>query len=170
MATKYLSIGSAGIPQQTSTVGTSAGAGDQDKIPSLDSSGKLDISFMPTGVGGDTQTLTAGEALSAGNLVYISASGTVLKADANSEAKEAVGFVLSSVSNGASGTVYMGSGVITGLSSLTAGSRYFLSNSVTGGVATYASLTYGSGDIIQYVGRAISTTSLYFEPHQPIAF
>ena len=123
---------------------------------------------MPTGVGADTQTLTAGEALSAGDLIYINGSGQMLKADANAESKAAVGFVLSSVSNGASGTAYLGSGLITGLTSLTPGAQYFLSNSTTGGIGTYASLTLGSNDIAQPVGRAVSSTVLYFEPGQYI--
>lgn len=162
---KFLKIGSTGITEEA-TVGTSAGAGDSGKLPNLDSNGKLDITFMPTGVGGDTQTLTAGEALSAGNLVYVNGSGAVLKADASSEAKEAVGFVLSAISNAASGTVYFGSGIITGLTGLTAGARYFLSGTTPGAVTTTAPT--GTGKIVQQVGRAISTTVLYFEPQAPV--
>jgi hypothetical protein len=162
---KFLKIGSTGITEE-GAVATSAGAGDVDKIPQLDANGKLDITFMPTGVGGDTQTLTAGEALSAGNLVYVNASGNVLKADASSEAKEAVAFVTSAISNAATGTVYFGSGIITGLTGLTAGSRYFLSGTTPGAVTTTAPT--GTGKIVQQVGRAISTTVLYFEPQAPV--
>jgi len=119
--------------------------------------------------GGTTgETYTAGEALTAGNLCYITSSGTIMKADANSEGKLAQGFVLASISNGASGTFYRGHGKITGLTGLTAGSRYFLSNTTTGAAALYASLTYGTGDIQQYVGRAESTTVLAFEPGDTI--
>ena len=119
--------------------------------------------------GGTTgETYTAGEALTAGNLCYITSSGTIMKADANSEGKLAQGFVLASISNGASGTFYRGHGKITGLTGLTAGSRYFLSNTTTGGIALYASLTYGAADIQQYVGRAESTTVLAFEPGDSI--
>jgi len=119
--------------------------------------------------GGTTgETYTAGEALTAGNLVYITSSGTIMKADANSEGKLAQGFVLASISNGASGTFYRGHGKITGLSGLTAGSRYFLSNAATGAIALYSALTYSTGDIQQYVGRAESTTVLAFEPGDTI--
>lgn len=119
--------------------------------------------------GGTTgETYTAGEALTAGNLCYITSSGTIMKADANSEGKLAQGFVLASISNGASGTFYRGHGKITGLTGLTAGSRYFLSNTTTGAIALYASLTYGAADIQQYVGRAESTTVLAFEPGDSI--
>lgn len=65
MAASYLRPGGSTGIQEALAPTTSAGAGDAGKLPGLDSNGKLDISFMPTGVGGDTQTLTAGEALSA---------------------------------------------------------------------------------------------------------
>ena len=116
------------------------------------------------------ETYTAGEALSAGNLVYITSSGTIMKADANDPSKLAQGFVLTSISNGATGTFYRGHGKITGLSGLTAGSRYFLSNAATGAIALYSALTYASGDVQQYVGRAESTTVLAFEPGDTILY
>ncbi len=119
--------------------------------------------------GGTTgETYTAGEALTAGNLCYITSSGTIMKADANDSSKLAQGFVLANISNGASGTFYRGHGKITGLSGLTAGSRYFLSNSATGAISLYSGLTYATGDIQQYVGRAESTTVLAFEPGDTI--
>lgn len=66
--------------------------------------------------GGTTgETYTAGEALTAGNLCYITSSGTIMKADANSEGKLAQGFVLASISNGASGTFYRGHAKLPGL-------------------------------------------------------
>lgn len=108
-----------------------------------------------------SETYTAGEALSAGDLVYVSASGTIMKADANAVAKAAVGFVPSAISNGASGTVIFADGKIT-TTGLTLGALYFLSNSTTGAFATYGSLTYGTADIQQCVGIAESTTVLRF--------
>ncbi len=169
MATrKLLKIGSTGLITEEATISTSAGAGDADKFVQTNSAGVLDATLMPAGVGQDVRTVTAGENLSAGNLIYMSAAGTVFKADANAEGKEATGYVLTSIANGASGSAYFGGGVISGLSGLTAGSRYFLSTAATGAVALYASLTFGAGDIVQEVGRALSTTELYFEPQAPI--
>lgn len=107
------------------------------------------------------ETYTAGEAISAGDLVYVSASGTVMKADANAIAKAAVGFAPSAISNGASGVITFHTGKIT-TTGLTLGARYFLSNSTTGAFATYGSLTYGTSDIQQCVGIAESTTVLRF--------
>lgn len=108
-----------------------------------------------------SETYTAGEAISAGDLIYVSASGTVMKADANAVAKAAVGFAPSSISNGASGTVIFADGKIT-TSGLTLGVLYFLSNTATGAFATFGSLTYGAADIQQCVGIAESTTVLRF--------
>lgn len=108
------------------------------------------------------ETYTAGEALSAGDLVYISAAGTVMKADANTASKAAVGFVPSAISNAASGTVVFHDGKITGLSGLSTGTKYFLSNTVTGGFGTYGSITYAAPDIQQCIGIAESTTIMRF--------
>ena len=114
---------------------------------------------LPTGSG---ETYTAGEAIGAGDLVYVSASGTVMKADANTSTKAAVGFAPSAISNAASGTIIFGSGKITGLTGLTANAFYYLSNTTTGAIALHSSLTYGNNDIQQKVGIAESTTVLRF--------
>jgi len=108
-----------------------------------------------------SETYTAGEALSANDLIYVSASGTIMKADANTAAKAAVGFVPNAISNAASGTVIFHDGKIT-TTGLTLGAKYFLSNTTTGAFATYGSLTYGANDIQQCVGIAESTTVLRF--------
>lgn len=165
---KFLKVNtSSGSPfTEESTIAASAGAGDAGKVPALDSGGVLDLSFMPPGVGGDTRTVTAGETLSAGDLIYMDSTPEAFKADANSDSKAAIGFVLSGITAAATGTAYFGSGVITGLSGLTAGSKYYLSATTPGGIVT--TKPSGSGDIIQQVGVALSTTELYFEPQDAI--
>jgi len=169
MATKkFLKIGSTGLPSEEGALTTSAGAGDADKIVQTNSSGVLDITLMPAGIGANTRTVTAGETLAAGDLIYIAAAGTAFKADANAEGKEAIGFVLAGISSAATGTAYFGSQTISGLSGLTVGSRYFLSNATPGGIALYSALTFATADIVQEVGRALSTTELYFEPQTPL--
>jgi hypothetical protein len=166
MATKkYLIVGGATGITQESTIDTSAGAGDAGKIPSLDAGGKLDSTFMPTGFGSDTLSVNAGEDVAAGDLVYIAAAGTVFKADADAAAKAAVGFVLAGATSGNPATVYFGSGMITGLSSLTPGAIYYLS-STAGGITTTAPT--GTGKIQQQVGVAASASVLYFEPQTAI--
>lgn len=163
MADKFIYM-NAGILTELEATVTSAGAGNAGDIVALDGSGKLDSTLMPAGLGSDSKSLTAGEALSAGDLVYINGSGQMLKADANAIAKAAVGFVLASVSNGASGTAYF-EGTITGLTSLTPGARYFLSTT-PGGITTTAPT--GTADIVQQVGFALSATELSFDAGTPV--
>lgn len=165
MSLKFLKVGTTTPFAEESAITTSSGAGDASKIVGTDSNGKIDSTFMPTGFGSDTSTITAGEALSAGNLIYLNSAGNALKADASAQAKEAIGFVLSAISNGASGTVYFGSGFITGLTSLTPGTRYFLDTTAGGITSTPPT---GSGKIVQQVGFARTSTVLYFEPQPAI--
>jgi hypothetical protein len=163
MADKYIYLNGGVLTELEATV-SSAGAGNAGDIVALDGSGKLDITTMPSGVGADTISATAGEALSAGDLVYFNGSGNALKADANAVAKAAVGYVLASISNGASGTIYL-SGTITGLTSLTPGAAYYLSTT-PGGITTTAPT--GTADIVQRVGYALSATSLTFDRGEPV--
>lgn len=164
---KIPALNASGVLDSTivNSVATSAGAGDAGKVVKLDGAGKLDSTMMPTGVGADTQTITASEALSAGNLVNIhdSSGAKVRKADATTAGKEAHGFVLAGVSNGASATVYF-EGTITGLSGLTAGVQYLQTTAGTAGTTAPS----GSGNAVQRVGVATSATTLNFESQPPI--
>lgn len=162
---KYLKKGTSGFAEEQASIDTSAGAGDAGKIIAANGSGKLDETFLPAGVGADSKTATAGEALSAGDLVYVTGTGTIMKADANTVTKKAIGFVQSAISNAASGTVYF-DGTITGLSGLTPGADYFLSAATAGGIT--ATPPSGAGDIVQFVGVALSATELTFNPAPPI--
>jgi len=166
-AAKYLALISGKLKQVAATV-TSAGAGDDGKIVALDSTGKLDESVLPVGIGADTKVLVASENLSAGDFVNVwNDSGTVKvrKADASSSAKEAQGFVLSAVTTGNNASVYL-EGTNTQLSSLTLGGLYFLSGSSAGAITTTAPST--AGYIVQQVGVALSATELSFEPQQTV--
>jgi hypothetical protein len=121
---------------------------------------------MPVGVGPQTKVIQASEALAAGDVVSIHVSGgdRVRKADATAEGKEAHGFVLAGVANGANATVYFG-GTLSGLSGLTAGARYYLHT--TPGAVTNAAPS-AAGNVSQLVGIAVSATELDFYPEQPI--
>lgn len=158
-ANKYLKNVN-GIPTEQAFTQTSAGVGDAGKGVALADDGYLDESLFPSGYGAETVTLTASEALSAGNLVnFWDDSGTLKmrKADAASE-KPADGFILANVSSGASGLAFQLPGLITGLSGLTAGAKYYLSDDTPGSVET--TVPTGSGKIAQFIGYAKSTTEL----------
>ncbi len=163
---KFLANVGGRVKEVVSAITSSAGAGDADKIPALDASGRLDNSFMPVGVGADTKTITTSEALTAGNIVNVwdSTGAKARKADATAEGKEGIGFVLSGYSSSASAVVYF-EGTITGLSGLTVGARYYLSTTA-GTITTTAPSS--SGNVVQFIGVAISATELSFEPSTPI--
>jgi len=143
---------------------TSAGAGDAGKLVALDSTGKLDISAMPVGIGAETDIVTASEALSAGDFVNLwnSTGIKARKADASTSGKQAHGFVLSAVSASASATVFRVSQNNTQLTGMTPGAVQYLSNATPGGhMETCPSAT---GQTVQVLGIAKSATELIFAP------
>lgn len=191
MATPRFLANVLGRIKMVAAIVTSAGAGDAEKIPATNASGVLDptilnaaptgaskvvmtlgsglldASIMPVGIGPDTTTVVTSENLAAGNLVNLydnAGTPTARKADATAEGKEVIGFVLSGTTSPASALVYM-EGKITGLSGLTPGARYYL-NTTAGTLTTTAPST--AGNIIQFVGIAINSTTLSFEPDEPI--
>jgi hypothetical protein len=133
------------------------------QLVALDGNGQLAANMMPTGIGADTAQIVASGALAAGDLVNVfddAGTAKVRKADANSKATEAHGFVLAAVTDGATAEVYF-EGTITGLTGLTPGVQY-LSNLTAG--KSGSNVPNGTGDIVQRVGIATSATTLNFEP------
>jgi hypothetical protein len=124
MANKYIAM-VAGLLTEVAAIITSAGAGDSGKIVALDSSGKLDTSFMPTGVGADTAAIATSESLAAGDLVNVfnSTGAKVRKADSSVSGKEAHGFVLAVFTHPTTATVYF-EGSNTQVTGLTPGVQY----------------------------------------------
>lgn len=166
-ADKIPSLNGSGVlaPALLNAKSTSAGAGDAGKIPQLDGTGRLDASFLPVGIGADTNTATASEALSAGDFVnvYYSAGWFCRKADAATN-KPAHGFVLAAVANGATATIYA-EGTNTQLSGLTSADQFL---SVTTPGRTQATSPSASGQIIQHLGVAFSATAMNFQQSRPI--
>lgn len=161
MPNKYIALVSGKFKEVFGLV-TSSGAGDAGKIVALDSSGKLDVSLMPTGVSPEVTVCPAFENLTAGDFINLFLSGGVIKArkaDATTNAKPAHGFVLSNVTAPASATVYREATGNTALSGLTIGSDYYLSTTAGGTTATPPSTT---GNISQALGTADSATSMVF--------
>ncbi|HEY0658322.1 MAG TPA: hypothetical protein VGD05_07605 [Pyrinomonadaceae bacterium] len=164
MADKYI-YNNAGTLTEKEAKTTSAGAGDAGKVVALDAAGKLDTSFMPTGIAADTASITASEALSAGDYVNIwnSTGAKARKADATTAGKEAHGFVLAAVSNGASATVYF-EGTNSSVTGQTPG-VVFLSTTPGAGTTTAPS---ASGNVVQRIGFASSATAVNFQSQEPI--
>lgn len=130
--------------------------------------GTIDESVLPTGIGADVKNIVASEALSAGDLVNIwndSGVEKVRKADASAEGKEAVGFVKASVLSSGTASVYF-EGRITGKTGLTPGARQYLSAATAGAVVETA--PSAAGNVVQFVGVAVSATEIDFESSNPI--
>ena len=160
MSDKYLKNDSGNITEVEAS-NSSSGAGDAGKIPALDSTGKLDSSMMPTGIGADTSSILASENLAAGDFVNIydnSGTANCRKADATTAGKEAHGFVLATVTSGSNATVYF-EGANDQCSGLTAGMQFLSTTAGTGSTTAPSS----SGNIVQKLGVATSATSMNFE-------
>jgi hypothetical protein len=166
MADKYLSL-SGNDKIEVEATDSSAGAGDAGEIVALDAAGLIALNMLPVGVGPDVKNLASFENLSAGDLVNVFNDGgteKVRKADATTAGKEADGFVLAAVTAPTAVDVYF-EGVLTGLSGLTRGAKQFL-DTTAGGLTETAPTT--TGNIYQFVGRAVSDTELAFESGEGI--
>lgn len=159
----------AGKTKQVFAILTSAGSADANKIPALDSTGKLDSSFMPTGIGANTVVVPATEALGVGAFVNLWSNAGVLSARLadNSNGREAWGYVNSAVASAGTATVQRMNTVNGNLSGLTVGAPYWL------GVAGAASATAldpvaDVGKLDQFLGIAKSATELVTEPFDSI--
>lgn len=144
----------------------SGGASDSGKVVALSTDGKLDISVLPNGLGNDTTSLPASEALSAGDFVNIwDDAGTikVRKADNTTNTKKADGFVKVAVASGSNAVIYT-EGDNDQLTGLVVGTKYFLGT--TGGNTATAPIT--SGSIIQPFGVVKSPTTIRFEQKEYI--
>ena len=155
-----------GILTRVSGVVVSTGSSNDGDIPALDSTGRLDMSLMPVGIGADTASITASEALAAGDYVNIWSNAGAFaarKADATITGKEAHGFVLAAVANAAAATVYF-EGTNTQVTAQTPG-PVFLQTTAGKGAATVPSAT---GNVVQNIGYATSATSVNFQSQLPI--
>lgn len=164
MADKYLYDNAGTLTERELTV-TSAGAASAGKGIAADATGRLDGSFMPVGIGADTVSIPASEALAAGDYVNVwnSTGAKVRKADASTLGKEAHGFVLAAVANGANATVYF-EGSNTQVTGQTAG-KIFLSSTPGQGTSTSPNI---SGGINQIIGFATSPTNVNFNSGPPV--
>lgn len=163
---RYLSLNTNGQKVSVAASQTSSGASSAGAVVALNASGQIDGTMMPSGVGATTVTATASAAISAGQLVNLYSNAGVLTAKPadNTSGAEANAFATAGVANSATGTFTL-SGLVNGLSGLTVGTVYLLG--VNGGTTTTAPTT--SGYIIQAVGKAVSTSSIEFQPDYTIS-
>jgi len=143
----------------------SAGAPDAAKMVQLNVAGKLDVSLLPSAAlnGSEDYVLIAFETLAAGDLVNVFANAGVAslrKADATDNTKPPMGYVQAGVTAGATGTARLGNGVITGMSGLVIGARYYASAATPGGITLTPPTV--AGNVVYPVGRSKSTTEFAY--------
>lgn len=121
---------------------------------------EVDVINMTNGEGGST-------AHTIGQVVYISAAGTVKLAKANAiGTSDAIALVKdTSIADGASG-YYITNGYLGGLSGLTPGARYYLS-SATAGAITVTAPTANPNCVVP-LGFALSTTEFWIDIEEAI--
>jgi hypothetical protein len=161
---KVIKIAADGTQSEYAGKAASAGSDDAGEFVVAQGDGTVHPSFFPPGIGQDVATAIAGEALSAGDMVYFNGSGQAMKADADSIGKAARGYVLQSYSALATATIYFNDSN-TALTGLTPGATYYLSE--TAGQVTTTSPTT-AGHISQEIGYAISATRLRVNIQVPI--
>lgn len=155
MADKFLA-NVAGLPTEIEATEASTGAAEAGDLVALDATGKLDSTLLPVGIGADTQSIIAFEALAAGDFVNVFDDGgtpSVRKADA-SNGRAAHGFVLAAATAGVATDVYF-EGTNTQVTGL-AGGFVYLSGTTPGtgqsAPETNATIPGGISQIIGFAG------------------
>lgn len=164
-ATKFLRL-IGGAITEVFGVQSSAGAANAGDLVALDDTGRLHNSMMPVGIGADTASLVASEAIAAGDWINVwndTGTAKMRKADATVAGKEADGFVLAAVTSSASGTAYF-EGTNTQVTGQTPGAVYLQTTAGTGG----ATIPSASGNVVQRLGTAVSATAVNFERGAPV--
>lgn len=128
-----------------------------------DSSTKIaTTAFVHAAIAADSvvriQVTQTSHGFSVGNVLYYTGSAYALAKADNADDAEVVGIVATVVD--ANNFILQAAGEVTGLSGLTAGTTYFLSDSTAGLLTATAPTTNGS--ISKPLGIAVSTTALYF--------
>ena len=149
--------------KETEAVSVSQGASSAGAIPALGTDGRFDLSLMPTGIAPDVLVAVASDNLSAGMFVNVwDDNGTISirRADASTAGKESDGFVLESATAGEQVMMYF-EGRNTSLADLVPGKRYYLSTTNPGMPSD--TVPVGTGNVVQYLGRAVSPTTIAYE-------
>ena len=110
-------------------------------------------------------SMTAGENLVFGNIVYFKSGGKCWKADATSgsAAYPAMGMAIATISADAAGDILLnGTARDDSWASLTVGGVLYLSK--TAGTMTQSYAAYTTDDVIQVLGIATNATRIYFNP------
>jgi hypothetical protein len=134
-----------------------------DAVIAANSLGKLDVSWLPDGIGAEVVLAPTTENLAAGDFVnlYLNAGvATLRKADSSTNNKPCFGFVSENTTAPAVATMYILGVPNANLVGLTVGATYLLSKAAPGGFTEISTYTPATGNIIQEIGIATSETTL----------
>lgn len=156
----------AGVISQYTALDSSAGAGSAGNLVALDGAGLVALNMMPAGVGPDVLNYATKETLTAGmfvNIVDVTGTAQVQKADKTDATKPAVGFVLAGATAPDPLDVYFfGSNNLVPVGTFVAadvGKKIFLS---TAGTCTLtAPLSTDAGALMQCLGRLTAVGATY---------
>jgi hypothetical protein len=165
-AQKFLAKSAAGLDSEIAATQTSAGAANANQIPALSGNGFFDPSLFPAGIGTATLNLPSSELIAAEAAVNIySAAGvpTMRNANATDNTKPAMAFCPAGCASGASANVNFSGQIVTGQTGLTIGGPVFLSATTPGGATPVVPTT--TGNLLQFLGWALSATSYIFMPN-----
>ncbi|NBB31914.1 hypothetical protein [Cellulophaga sp. BC115SP] len=139
---------------------TSVGAVDAGEYVMLNGVGVLDESVLPNEISNFVLKDNCAEAgITAGKLVALTSTGFVL-ADNGDITKEAMGVALTAGTVGQQMMVAIAGRLTIAGSSFAKGTRYYLG---TGGAAIATPPDNVAGKISQFIGKALSTTSIHIE-------
>jgi len=164
---KIPALGATGVLDSTivNSKTSSAGAGDSGKLPALDGTGKLHTSFMPTGIGADTAVVEASEALAAGDLVNIyNSSGAKCRKADASTSGKEAHGFVLATVENEADATVYFEGSNAQVTGLTPGPQFL---STTPGLCAAAAPS-GSGNVVQRVGFATDAASMNFQSQTPI--
>lgn len=166
-ANKVPALNSSGVLDLTITNGkaSSAGAGDSGKLVALDAAGRIDTTMMPVGIAADTAAITTSEALAAGDFVNIFNSSGAKVRKADATTAGKEAHGFVLASVGSGATATVYfEGSNTGVSGATPGPVFL---STTAGVSS-STAPSGSGNVVQRIGFATSATSINFQSQPPV--
>ena len=155
-AGKYIDLVAGFLTQKTS-VETSAGAGDEGKLVSLNASGQIDATMLD----GTYTAAIATTTIAAGDLCYITGAGTIELAKADAVATLAQGYSIAGGVFPGSVTIRL-SGENTAVAGLTPGAVQYLSAATAGKITATPPAT--PTNWVQPVGFAVTATDLHFHP------
>lgn len=164
---KLPALGATGVLDATiiNSKTTSAGAGDSGKIPALDGTGKLDTTFLPTGIAADTAIVEASEALAAGDFVNIyDATGAKCRKADATTSGKEAHGFVIAAVDSGNNATVYFEGSNGQVSGQTPGGVFL---SATAGLAT-STAPSSSGNVVQRIGIATSATSINFQYQVPI--